>query len=148
VSTFQFKAVQLLQLSETDNPVISIKDGTLTITANREGDKIYITSPVSNEVYFPQTQVTTPTPRVVTKSVRRKPRYLGVNVRRGEDHAKAKLKDQDIREMRALFRDEKYRKTFGSVYGVCQDLATAYGVHVTTVYKIVHGQTWRHIKDA
>jgi len=148
VSTFQFKAVQLLQLSESDNPVISIEDGTLTITANREGDKIYITTPVPSTFELAK-QASPPTPvKRVVKATRRKSRYWERNAPRGEDHSKAKLKEQDIREMRALFHDEKYRKSFGSMYAMYVDIAKAYDVHYTTVYKIVHGQSWRHVKDA
>jgi hypothetical protein len=148
VSTFQFKAVQLLQLAAADNPTIKIEDGTLTISANRDGDQILITTPV------PSTSVLSPKPKeapiapVVTKSVRRKPKYWSRNPRYGENHAKAKLKEQDIREMRALFCDDEYRKGFGSEYAIYVDIAKAYNVHYTTVYKIVHGQSWKHVKNA
>ena len=148
MSTFQFKAVQLLQLGEADNPTIQLEDGTLTISADRDGDKILITTPVPSTFELAK-QASPPTPvKRVIKATRRKTRYWDRNAPRGEDHAKAKLKEQDIREMRALFHDEQYRKSFGSMYSMYVDIAKAYNVHYTTVYKIVHGQSWRHVKDA
>jgi predicted transcriptional regulator len=148
VSTFQFKAVQLLQLAAADNPTIKIEDGTLTISADRDGDQILITAPVPSTAVLSQKTKAAPAAPVVTKSVRRKPRYWNRNPRFGEDHCRAKLRDQDIREMRALFSDEEYRKGFGSMYALYVDIAKAYNVHYTTVYKIVHGQTWKHVKNA
>jgi len=148
VSTFQFKAVQLLQLGKADNPTIKIEDGTLTISANRDGDQILITTPMPSTSVLPQqTKELVPAP-VVTKSVRRKPKYWSRNPRFGESHAKAKLKEQDIREMRTLFCDDEYRKGFGSEYALYVDLAKAYNVHYTTVYKVVHNQSWKHVKNA
>lgn len=148
MSTFQFKAVQLLQLGESDNPTIQLEDGTLTISANRDGDQILITTPVPSTFELTK-QISQPMPeKRVVKTSRRKNRYWDRNAPRGEDHVKSKLKEQDIREMRALFRDEKYRKGFGSLYAMYIDIAKAYDVHYTTVYKIVHGQSWRHVKDA
>lgn len=144
MTTFQFKAVQLLQLREADNPTVRIEDGTLTISADRDGDQILITTPVTDTLELPK-QVAAP---VAARKVQRKQRYWNRNSPRGEDHAKAKLKEQDIREMRAMFRDEQYRKGFGSMYALYIDIAKAYNVHYTTVYKIVHGQSWRHVADA
>lgn len=148
MSTFQFKAVQLLQLSATDNPVISIEDGTLTITAHREGDKIYITTPVPSTSPLSSQLQKPKAAQIAPKIVRKKPRYRHSNAPKGEAHSKAKLTEQDVREMRSLFGDSEYRKGFGSIYAICEEIAKAYGVHVTTVYKIVHGQSWRHVKDA
>jgi predicted transcriptional regulator len=148
VSSFQFKAVQLLQLSEADNPTIKIEDGTLTIAANRDGDQILITSPVPSTSVLSQKAKAVQAAPVVTKPVRRKSRYWSRNPRYGENHAKAKLKEQDIREMRALSLDEDYRKGFDSMHALYLDLAKAYNVHYTTVYKIVHGQSWKHVKNA
>lgn len=148
MTTFQFKAVQLLQLGEADNPSVRLEDGTLTISANRDGDQILITTPVPRTFELAkQTSPPTPVKRVI-KATRRKSRYWDRNAPRGEDHSKAKLKEQDIREMRALFHDEKYRKSFGSMNAMYVDIAKAYDVHYTTVRKIVHGQSWRHVKDA
>jgi len=148
VSTFQFKAVQILQLGESDNPTIKIEDGTLTISADRDGDQIMITAPVPSASVLSQKAKAVPAAPVVTKSVRRKPKYWSRNPRYGENHAKAKLKEQDIREMRALSLDEEYRKGFESMHALYLDLAKVYNVHYTTVYKIVHGQSWKHVKNA
>lgn len=144
MTTFQFKAVQLLQLREADNPTVQIEDGTLTISADRDGDQILITTPVSSTFKLPK-QVATP---VAIRKVQSKRRYWSRNSPRGEDHAKAKLKEQDIREMRAMFRDTQYRNSFSNMHALYLDIAKAYNVHYTTVYKIVKGQSWRHVADA
>jgi hypothetical protein len=148
VTTFQFKAVQLLQLGEADNPTIRLEDGTLTITADRDGDQILITTPVPSTSSLSSQLQKPKAVQIAPKIVRKKPRYRNTNVPKGEAHSKAKLTEQDVREMRSLFGDSEYRKGFGSIYGICEEIGKVYGVHVTTVYKIVHGQSWRHVKDA
>lgn len=148
MTTFQFKAVQLLQLGEADNPTIQFEDGTLTISANRDGDQILITTPVPSTTELNKLVQLQKPDRLVVKTPRRKPRSYKRNAPRGEDHAKSKLKEEDIREMRVMFRDDQYRKGFGSLYAMYVDIANTYNVHYTTVYKILNGQSWRHVKDA
>jgi len=65
----------------------------------------------------------------------------------GEAHAKAKLTEQDVREMRELFNDKGYRSTFKSSYEMYLDLAKTYKVHYTTAYKIINGQSWKHVAN-
>lgn len=56
-------------------------------------------------------------------------------VSRGESHKKSKLHDGDIREIRTLVRA-----------GVpFKEVANRYGVYFSTIYKINHGETWKHI---
>jgi len=46
---FEFSSIKLLRLQATDNPDFSIKDGSLTITATREGSTIMIQAPITSE---------------------------------------------------------------------------------------------------
>jgi hypothetical protein len=59
-----------------------------------------------------------------------------LNRRRGEEHARAMLMDDQVREIRRLY-------ALGGVYQ--RDLAKQFGVSVMTVNYIVRGMTWRHL---
>jgi hypothetical protein len=55
------------------------------------------------------------------------------------------LKDSDIREIRAMATDPTYTRSFSSTYAMIKDLADTYKVHVTTIYKIVRNEAWKHV---
>ncbi len=66
---------------------------------------------------------------------------------KGEDHPKAKLSETDVLEMRELFNDKSYRKDFGSDHQILMDFSKIYNIHYSTAYKIVHGQSWKHLNN-
>lgn len=56
---------------------------------------------------------------------------------KGEKHPISKMKERDVREIRKKYAD-----------GVTQTrLSKDYGVHLMTIFHIVHNLTWKHVKD-
>jgi hypothetical protein len=152
MNSFQFQAVQVLNLSAEDHPTCRIEGHQLTLTATRNGEQIIITAPISNSsevVKLTQqpkaVKMPTPARPQLRKSTHR--RTVNRDYPRGEQHPKAKLTEQDIKEMRELFADPDYINTFRSTYEAYIDLAKTYKIHYTTVYKIVNGQSWKHVAN-
>lgn len=56
---------------------------------------------------------------------------------RGEDHFKAKLTDQIVREMKAMWATEKYTQVA---------IAKHFGIHHSTLGNILSGRYWTHVK--
>jgi len=54
---------------------------------------------------------------------------------KGELHGRHKLKDSDILEIRR-------RRSSGETY---LSIAASFGVGITTIYKIINNQSWKHI---
>ena len=59
---------------------------------------------------------------------------------RGECHGSAKLDPTSVREIRALYQPGVRGRS-------CGDLAKKFGVSKPNVYRIIHGETWKHIKS-
>ncbi len=60
-------------------------------------------------------------------------------ITRGEKHHFSKLNENKVRKIRSLYVPRKY-----SIYR----LAKEFGVNPITIYDIVKGNHWRHVKDA
>lgn len=65
--------------------------------------------------------------------MKRKGRALGLA---GSENHKAKLTEQDVRDIRSLY---------GGVHGECAALARQYGVSKASMSGIVNGKTWKHV---
>lgn len=146
--------MQVLNLSAADHPTFHIDGHQLTLTATRNGEQIIITAPISNssevlKITQQPTAVKMPAPAPARPKFRKATRCRTVTREypRGENHPKAKLTEQDIKEMRELFSDPDYINTFRSTYEAYIDLAKTYKIHYTTVYKIVNGQSWKHVAN-
>lgn len=59
---------------------------------------------------------------------------------RGEDITRAKLTDDDVRQIRA-----EYAARAGRRYGRTRVLALRFGVDESCIYAIVNRRTWRHV---
>ena len=152
MNSFQFQAVQVLNLSAEDNPTCRIEGHQLTLSAIRNGEQIIITAPIANSsevLKLTQQPTVVKMPAPARPQFRKSPRRRTVtrDYPRGEQHPKAKLTEQDIKDMRELFSDPDYIKTFRSTYEAYIDLAKTYKIHYTTVYKIVNGQSWKHVAN-
>lgn len=144
MSTFTFHAVQTLEISQEDNPRIDVQGEQLILTATRGNDQIMITAPLSS--VMPQVAHTTvTTPKSRQKMVKRTRPTSNENRRRGENSPISKLKEADIREIRALAANPAYTRNFSSTFAMIKDLAKIYKVHVTTIYKIVRNEAWKHV---
>jgi hypothetical protein len=143
MSPFVFQAVQTLNIEATDNPNIDVQDGKLILTAIRNGDRIRITAPLNSVI---------PTVQATTVRTARRQRKYGATAQeirkmpRGEESRLSKLKEADVREMRALAKDSSYRNSYSSEYAMMRDLAATYKVHLTTVYSVIRGATWKHVE--
>ena len=144
MSPFVFQAVQTLNIEATDNPNIDVQDGKLILTATRNGDQIRITAPLNSVI--PTVQATTVKTRQSPQRRRYTRSHVVRNMPRGEESRLAKLKEADVREMRALAKDASYRNSYTSEHAMMQDLAKTYKVHLTTVYSVIRGATWKHVE--
>lgn len=141
VNHIAFQAVQLLNFTEADQPYISLDQGIWTLVANRNGEQIMITAPDTRQ----QLENVAPTP--VKRRVKRRRGRIVDWAPKGEEHPKAKLTEGDVREMRELFKDNSFRQEFDSDHKVLMEFAKIYNIHYTTAYKIVHGQSWKHLNN-
>lgn len=141
VNHITFQSVQLLNFTAEDQPSITLSQGTWTLVANRNGEQIMITAPDTRR----QLQMVQPTP--AKRHIKRRGRMVDW-APKGEDHPKAKLSEADVIEMRELFKDVSYRKEFESDHQILMDFAKIYSIHYSTAYKIVHGQSWKHLNNA
>jgi len=141
VNHIAFQAVQLLNFTEADQPCVTVDQGIWTLVANRNGEQIMITAPDMRQRMSPIQPV------LVKRQGRKQPRSFN-QILKGEEHPKAKLTAQDVTEMRELFKDKSYRSEFGSEHKVLMEFAKIYNIHYTTAYKIVRGQSWKHLTDA
>lgn len=135
-----FQPVQLLNFTEADQPCISLDQGVWTLVATRNGEQIMITAPDNRH------QLQQVAPRPVKQRVKRRGQ-INTWAPKGEEHPKAKLSEADVMEMRELFNDKNYRAEFQSDHKVLMDFAKIYNIHYTTAYKIVHGQSWKHLNN-
>jgi hypothetical protein len=152
MNSFQFQAMQVLNLSAEDHPTCRIEGHQLTLTATRNGEQIIITAPITNSsevMKLTQQQPAMKMPYPARPQLRKSTRRHTVtrDYPRGEQHPKAKLTEQDIKDMREIFADPGYIKSFRSTYEAYIDLAKTYKIHYTTVYKIVNGQSWKHVAN-
>lgn len=141
----EFRAIQLLAFTEEDRPAIIRSQGVWTLLAQRNGERIMITAP-DLEAVDPATHLSNLRPRPVTRTVRRKSRPYA-KVAKGEMHPKAKLREEDVIEMRSIFKDGMKNNEYESEHKLIVAIADAFKVHYTTVYKIIRGQSWKHVKN-
>ncbi len=140
VNHITFQSVQTLHFTAADQPSVTLNQGTWTLVANRNGEQIMITAPDTRR------QVAVVPPAPAKRRIKRRSRLVNWTPK-GEDHPKAKLSETDVLEMRELFNDKSYRKDFESDHQILMDFAKIYNVHYTTAYKIVHGQSWKHLNN-
>lgn len=73
-----------------------------------------------------------------------KGRFVFAQAGKGEVHGRSKLTDEQVLEIRKL-----YRKPVMGRYGVspvsCRGLAEQFGVCEGMIYNIVHGKNWKHL---
>ena len=151
MSSFTFNEVQLLNLREEDQPQVQFQNGIMTLMASRNGDQIMITAPIRDSLgiseKIPKSQLTSIIPSPIVRKSTQKSRHFKSNMCCGEKHPKAKLTENDIREMRSMAADKAYQLEFSGPHQMYMDLAKIYGIHYTTVYKIVNNQSWKHVAN-
>lgn len=144
MTSFNFKPVQILELTAADSPSIDVQEGQLILKAERDGEQIHIIAPLQN--VLPQvkaTEVKTPT----TSKRRRAYRFMtGGEKRAGELNGMAKLTDAQVKEIRLLLSNEKFLVSFSSTHAMYEKLAETYKVHFATIRSIARFESWKHIK--
>lgn len=143
MSSFHFYAVQTLCLEPEDKPIVDVQDGRLILTATRGKDKIMVIAPIDG--------ITPPIAQTTIKTNHRSVAHQKIKKQQlhrwaGENAPLAKLKEFQIREIRQLIKDPNYVNKFGSGHSMILDLAKTYKVHMTTMYKIVNFQSWKHVE--
>lgn len=150
MSPFTFQAIQTLDIEAGDNPSIDVQNNRLILTATRGGDHIRITAPLNSMI----TQVKekpAPVAVAVQQTGKQNKRKYARPVqtwgfRPGEQSPNSKLKESQVREIKALAKDDSYMGTFSSEHAAIKDIAKGYNVHYTTIYQIVRGATWKHVE--
>ena len=143
MSPFNFLSVQSLELSNDDNPTVTIKDNILVLTATRGAEQIQITTPIKFSTVI-QNTVTTPV-RHRDYSSRKGIPITGGDKRAGEKNKMAKLTDSAVREIRMILADEGMVKKYPNKSALYQDIAKAYGVHMYTIKNVATNVSWKHI---
>ena len=136
MSPFAFTSIQALKLSKEDKPNISMRDGSLVLTAERDGSSIVITAPLPGTI-----------PNLVKTTVKTERKLARTNsyVKPGEQHPLAKLTEKDVKEIRAMAADPEFMKKYTSRHQFLLDLGRAYKVHFTTIAHIIARVTWKHV---
>lgn len=150
MSPFAFHAIQTLDIEAADNPRIDVQNDRLILTATRGADCIRITAPLNSVVTSVPVQaqevaVAAPKPKA-KRPQKYKARIQTWGFQPGENSPNSKLKESDVREIKALIKDPSYMETFTSEHAALKDLAKIYKVHFTTIYQIVRGSTWKHVE--
>lgn len=141
MSPFNFQAVHLLELSDSDTPSIDVQDGQIVLTAQRGDERIRITAPLRQ--VLPQVAATTvkmPRPH------RRGVPIAGGDKRIGELNGMAKLTEESVREIRLMISDPKFTKSYRTRHALCSEIARAYNVHPATVKNVIDNVSWKHVK--
>jgi len=151
---FQFSSIKLLQLKAADQPIFSFNEGSLTITATRDGATIMIKAPMKNigEIKNGAADlILAPKPKQ-DKSIRQtKPRRrytYSAAVRRGERHPFSRLTEVQVRQIKERFASPVYMKQFNSQLAAWDEIAKEYGVSMACISHIHAERTWRHVQVA
>lgn len=136
MAPFIFESIKSLALSRDDNPAIDVRDHEIIITAERGGERIVITAPLPSSVV---SKTTVKSPR------RHYARRNSNNAPKGEMHRKAKLTEQNVRDMRAMAADPSIMREYPNRHQFFCEIGKIYGVHFTTVSKIVNRRSWTHV---
>jgi len=139
MTSFNFKPVQILELTASDSPTIDVQEGQLILKAERNGEQIHIIAPLQN--VLPQPKAT-----VVRKPFRAgKPLKKGGDKRAGELNGMAKLTAAKVREIRLLLSDDKFVNSFPSNHALYMKLAETYNVHIATMRNVVRFESWKNV---
>lgn len=141
MSPFNFESVQCLDLQSDDTPQIDVKDGRLILTAQRGGERIIITSPLSGLVSpaVAKTAIKAPKRQAQLKMV------VGKRRNQGARNPIAKLSEESVREIRELAKDAFLSGKHSSKMKLYEELGSAYGVNKYTIKNVVERLSWTHI---
>ena len=111
MAPFNFKSIQALALSKEDKPTVSMRDGSLVLTAERDGSSIVITAPLPGTV-----------PVSVQTTVKTENKSRSYHIKAGEQHPLAKLTEKDVKEIRAMAADPDFMRKYASRHQFFEDL--------------------------
>lgn len=148
MNSFNFEPVHVLNIKAEDNPKIDVQDGMIVISANRGNNRIVVSAPLQS--VLPSASAV----QIKVNGKAKRPPAIKPGTRLpathgsvGERSPKAKLKETDVREIRALAKDPNYTSGFPNRQKMVEDLAKVYKIHWTTVYSIISKKSWKHVID-
>lgn len=146
MTSFNFQAVQLLEINEGDAPIIDVQENQLILSAKRGNEHIRITAPL--EALLPAAQsVKIKAGNKPARTMIRSSYARGTEDGRvGANNAMAKLNDEKVKEIRELISDKDFVKSYKTFNAMVKAIAETYGVHHATIKNVVKGISWRHIK--
>lgn len=63
----------------------------------------------------------------------------------GEIHH-SKLTEDQVREIRKLYNEQRRLDPELKQWRITEPIAQRFGIHITTVQRIIRGESWRHVK--
>ena len=135
MTSFNFQAIQSLELSSDDKPHLDVKDGHIVLTAQRGQERIIITAPLSGVL-----------PKVAKTTVKTPKSQMAPSRNVGTDNSVAKLNEHMVREIRAMAADKSLASTFTGKMKFYEEIGKIYNVHRYTVKNVVERFSWKHIK--
>jgi ribosomal protein L11 len=146
MTSFNFQAVQLLEINEGDAPVIDIHENRLVLSAKRGNEHIRITAPL--DALLPSARAVKVKAGSKPTTITRQPQYAkgAADGRVGVNNYMAKLTDEKVREIRQLVADKSFVESYRSFQSMVLAIAESYGVHPATIHNVIKGISWRHVK--
>lgn len=138
MTSFNFRSIQSLELSDNDNPVLTFEKNSFLLTATRGEEQIQISAPIDLLKVVNHT-ITGAKPR---KFIGHMP---GGDKRQGEANGQAKLTEAAVREIRMIASDAQLRNKYPNNNSFYKEIAKAYGVNMYTVINVVKRISWKHI---
>ena len=139
MTSFNFRSVQELEITASDNPQVDVQDGRLVLTAERNKEKIVITAPFYGVV--PIAAAT-----VVTAPKRSKGLPTGINLHVGSDNGMAKLNEIAVKEIRMLVADEDFKKEYKSSTAMYAAVGEIFNVSGWAIKNVAENISWKHVK--
>ena len=136
MAPFDFQSVKSLALSTEDHPQLDVRDGKIVLTAERNGERIMITAPL--------TGIVPPVAKTEVKAPKRR-RRVALSRPKGEQHSLSKLTEEQVKEIRAMAEDPSITSNYPNRHELHMELGRIYGVHFTTINKIINRRSWTHI---
>jgi hypothetical protein len=141
MTLFNFRSIQELEITESDNPKIDVQDGRLVLTAERNKEKIVITAPFRGVV--PNVAAT------VVKAPKRssKGEPTGMNLHVGSENGMAKLNEIAVKEIRMLVADESFKKEYKSLTAMYAAVGEIFNVSGWAIKNVAENISWKHVKN-
>jgi hypothetical protein len=144
--------ISQLDIKSPDHLSVITRDGKVTISATKDGTSVTLTYPIQVPYEFPWKDKPLPSvqqtlPVLVKKEVTRTTKPVGAP---GTTHVRyrgpiPKLTVADVRNIKLMLKDEKFRAKFTSKTKFYQEIGRTFNVTGCAIGNIDRGIAWSHI---